>query len=170
MSEFVKTGAVLGVAAALTVLAFSMKPGEVRLDLFDDQGEIFFPEFTSGDDIAELELTAFRPSSSSIYAFSVKRDDKGVWTIPSHGNYAADADDQMGKAASMMIGLTKQAVVGDVIQHRRVGTVRVGLLGALALLHANHTNDGRTHGHIGDHGGTRANLCAGADVDAADEA
>jgi hypothetical protein len=113
MNEFAKTGATLGAAAVLTLLAVVMKPGEVRLDLFDDQGQEFFPSFTDGAAIAELELTAFRSDSNSVYAFVVKRDDKGVWTIPSHGNYPADATDQMGKAAAMMIGLRKDSVVGD---------------------------------------------------------
>lgn len=113
MNEFAKTGALLGAAALLTVLAISSKPGEARLALFDDQGQEFFPQFTDGSAIAELELTAFRSESSSIYAFVVKRDDKQVWTIPSHGNYPADASDQMGKAAAMLIGLKKDSVVGD---------------------------------------------------------
>jgi len=113
MNEFAKTGAMAGVAVVLTLLAVTMKPGEARLQQFDDQGEAFFPGFTDGAAIAELELTAFRPESSSVYAFIVKRDDKGVWTIPSHGNYPADAYDQMGKAASMLIGLKKDSVVGD---------------------------------------------------------
>ena len=113
MNEFAKTGAALAAAVAVTALAVSMKPGEVRLDLFDDQGEVFFPAFTDGDAINELEVTAFRESSSDIYAFAVKRDDDAVWRIPSHGNYPADANDQMGKAASMLIGLKKDAVVGD---------------------------------------------------------
>ena len=113
MNEFAKTGVALGAAVVLSALAVSMKPGEVRLDLFDDQGEVFFPEFTDGAAINELEVTAFRESSSDIYAFAVKRDDKDVWRIPSHGNYPADAKDQMGKAAAMMIGLKKDAVVGD---------------------------------------------------------
>ena len=113
MNEFAKTGAALAAAVAVTALAVSMKPGEVRLDLFDDQGEVFFPAFTDGDAINELEVTAFRESSSDKYAFAVKRDDDAVWRIPSHGNYPADANDQMGKAASMLIGLKKDAVVGD---------------------------------------------------------
>ena len=113
MIEILKTIATVGVAVWLTWLATVSAPGEVRLDLFDDQGQEYFPEFTDGAAIAELELTAFRPESSSVYAFIVKRDDKGVWTIPSHGNYPADAADQMGKAAAMMIGLRKESVVGD---------------------------------------------------------
>jgi len=113
MNEFAKTGVFVGAAAGLALLAMAVKPGEVRLDLYDDQGQEFFAGFTDSADVAELEVTAFREASSDIYAFAVKRDDKGVWTIPSHGNYPADASDQMGKAAAMLIGLKKQKVVGD---------------------------------------------------------
>jgi hypothetical protein len=113
MNDFAKTGAVLVAAVLLTLLAVMMKPGEVRLDLYSDQGEEFFPGFTDGEKIAELELTAYRLESSKVYAFGVKRGPKGVWTIPSHGDYPADASEQMGKAAAMMIGLKKQSVVGD---------------------------------------------------------
>ena len=113
MNDFAKTGAVLVAAVLLTLLAVMMKPGEVRLDLYSDQGEEFFPGFIDGEKIAELELTAYRLESSKVYAFGVKRGPKGVWTIPSHGDYPADAADQMGKAAAMMIGLKKQSVVGD---------------------------------------------------------
>ena len=55
MNEFAKTGAMAGVAVVLTLLAVTMKPGEARLSLFDDQGEAFFPGFTDGAAIAELE-------------------------------------------------------------------------------------------------------------------
>ncbi|MEZ6036593.1 MAG: DUF4340 domain-containing protein [Planctomycetota bacterium] len=113
MNEFAKTGAVLGVAAALTALALFTGPREARLDLFDDQGEVFFAKLTDGDAVAELVVTAFREEQSDVFPFAVKRDSKGVWTIPSHYNYPADAKDQMGKAAAMLIGLTKQSVVGD---------------------------------------------------------
>lgn len=124
MNEFAKTGVALGAAAVLTALALSTGQREVRLDLFDDQGQQFFPDFTDGDVIAELDVTAFREASSDVYAFVVRKDDKGVWTIPSHGNYPADAKDQMGKAAAMLIGLTKQQVVGDEpARHAEFGVV-----------------------------------------------
>lgn len=113
MNEFAKTGIAVGAAAGLMFLAMAVKPGESRLDLFDDQGEVFFAGFTDPDAVAQLEVTAFREASSDVYIFSVTRDDKGVWTIPSHGNYPADASQQMGKAAAMLIGLRKQKVVGD---------------------------------------------------------
>ena len=124
MNDIAKTGATLGAAAVLTVLAFTMQPGEVRLDLYDDQGEEFFPSFTESSDIAELEVTAFREDSSDVYVFAVKRDNDGVWRIPSHYNYPADAAQQMGKAAAMLIGLKKDGVVGDLKgRHAEYGVV-----------------------------------------------
>ncbi|MFT4511835.1 MAG: hypothetical protein ACI89X_001041 [Planctomycetota bacterium] len=113
MNDFAKTGAIVGAAVLFSLLAIVMKPGEVRLDLYSDQGEEFFPGFVDSDKVAELELTAYRVESSRVYAFGVKRGPKGLWTIPSHSDYPADASDQMGKAASMLIGLRKESVVGD---------------------------------------------------------
>ena len=113
MSDIFKTVVLLGVAVALTALAVSMKPGEVANALYDDEGELFFPEFTDSASINELEVRAFREATSDVYVFAVRRDDKGVWRIPSHENYAADANDQMGKAAAMLIGLKKGGIVGD---------------------------------------------------------
>jgi hypothetical protein len=113
MNEFAKTGIAVGAAVALTLLAMSMGPRTQRLELFEDEGEVFFPAFTDGDAATELDVLAFRTESSDVYKFTVKRDDKGRWTIPSHYNYPADAKDRMGKAAAMLIGLKKDAVVAD---------------------------------------------------------
>ncbi|HEU4420666.1 MAG TPA: DUF4340 domain-containing protein [Planctomycetota bacterium] len=113
MNEFGKTGVIAGAAVVLTALAMWMGPREVRLDLFDDQGQEFWQGFADGDAVAELEVAEFREATSDVYQFNVKRDDKGRWTIPSHGNYPADAKDRMGKAAAMLIGLKKDTVVDD---------------------------------------------------------
>lgn len=111
MNENSKTGLVLGAAVVLAWYATTLGPKEVKLDLFSDQGETFFK--FDADAVAELEVTEFRDDVGSVYAFNVKRDDKGRWTIPSHGNYPADAKDRMGKAAALLVGLTKQACVAD---------------------------------------------------------
>ncbi|MBL8729456.1 MAG: DUF4340 domain-containing protein [Planctomycetes bacterium] len=113
MQDFAKTGVAVGAAIALTVLAVSMGPRQVRLDLYDDQGQEFFAGFTDPDTVSTLEVIEFKEAAGAAYPFVVQRDDKGRWTIPSHGNYPADAKDRMGKAAALLIGLKKQVVVGD---------------------------------------------------------
>jgi hypothetical protein len=63
----------------------------------------------NADAVTELEVTEYRDAIASVYPFNVKRDDKGRWTIPSHGNYPADAKDKVAKAATLLVGLKKQA-------------------------------------------------------------
>ncbi|MBL8750226.1 MAG: DUF4340 domain-containing protein [Planctomycetes bacterium] len=111
MNEFAKTGLALGSAVILTIVAASLGSKEVRFDLFSDQGEEFW-KGVDPESVAELEVAEFR-EGLGVYPFNVKRDDKGRWTIPSHGNYPADAKDRMGKAAALLIGLTKQVCVDD---------------------------------------------------------
>ena len=120
MNDWIKTGAVLGAAILLTLVAFLTGPREVTLDLFSDQGDLFFTALTERAEkedvaqlVAELQVSEFREATTEVYQFAVKRDDKGRWTIPSHGNYPADAKDRMAKAAAMLIGLKKDANISD---------------------------------------------------------
>ena len=113
MNQVTKTGVCVAAAIGFSLIAVSVGPRAKSLDLFKDEGEIFFEKFTDPAAVTELEVVEYREASGAAYPFAVKRDDKGRWTIPSHGNYPADAKDRMGKAAALMIGLKKDAVVGD---------------------------------------------------------
>lgn len=113
MNEFAKTGVFLGGAALLAVLASLAGPSSQKHELAADEGQPFFPSFTAPDAAAELEVVQFEEASSRILKFSVKRDDKGTWIIPSHGGYPADATSRMSKAATMFLGLKKERVASD---------------------------------------------------------
>ena len=113
MNEFAKTGAIAGGAILLAIIAANMGPKAVTHEMFSDEGQPFFASLTDGDAVVDLEVTEFRESTSDVHKFKVTRDDKGRWTIPSHGNYPADAKDRMGKAAALFLGLTKERVVSD---------------------------------------------------------
>lgn len=124
MNEFSKTGVILGAAAVLAVFATMSGPRAVKQDLFSDQGEDFFPAFTDSASAVELEITEFSEERASARKFAVRRGSDGMWTIPSHGGYPADAKDQMGKAAAMLIGLKKARAVSDrVDDHQKLGVV-----------------------------------------------
>ena len=113
MNQVTKTGVCVAAAIGFSLIAVSVGPRAKSLELFDDQGGLFFDKFTDPAAVTELEVIEFREATGAAYPFAVKRDEKGRWTIPSHGNYPADAKDRMGKAAALMIGLKKDAVVGD---------------------------------------------------------
>lgn len=117
MNEFAKTGVFVGGAVLLAVLATLTGPRSQPHALFVDEGTKFFDAFTDPDAVSELSVVQFDEASSRILPFSCKRDDKGMWVIPSHGFYPADATSRMSKAATMFVGLTKQRVVDDKKEH-----------------------------------------------------
>ena len=117
MNEFAKTGVFLGGAVLLAALATLTGPRSQPHALFVDEGTKFFEAFTDPDAVSELSVVQFDEASSRILPFSCKRDDKGMWVIPSHGFYPADATSRMSKAATMFVGLTKQRVVDDKKEH-----------------------------------------------------
>jgi hypothetical protein len=113
MNEMMKTVAIAGGAVALAILASTMGPKEIKNDLFSDQGQLFFPQFNDPNAAVDLEVTQFLEGQAEAVKFAVRRDAEGRWTIPSHGNYPADAKDRMGKAAALLIGLKKDQCVGE---------------------------------------------------------
>ncbi len=124
MNEFVKTGVILGGAVALALVAAAMGPKPIQNDLLSDQGELFFKDFTAAADATYLEVTEFSAEKSEARKFAVQRDKEGRWTIPSHGNYPADAKERMAQAAALVIGLKKDSCVGDRIEdHASFGVV-----------------------------------------------
>ena len=61
--------------------------------------------------------------SATATVFKVQRKD-GVWTIPSHYDYPADAKDRMAKAAGVLIALRKGAVRSEArADHADLGVV-----------------------------------------------
>lgn len=124
MNETMKTGAIAGGALILAVIAASMGPKEVKNDLFSDQGEVLFANFTDPAAATYLEVTEFNADKAEARKFAVTRDSAGRWTIPSHGNYPADAKDRMGKAAALLVGLKKEQCVSDRVEdHVQFGLV-----------------------------------------------
>ncbi len=112
MSEWKKTLVFDVVALALVGLAiwsaWAHAPRqEARLD---DVGEEFFPEFKDPLDAASLEIVKF--SSGEVYRFEVAQKD-GRWVIPSHYDYPADAEEQLARAATALVGLKKLDKVSD---------------------------------------------------------
>lgn len=113
MNEFAKTGVFVGVAVVLAVAASFGGTKSQPHALAAEEGQPFYPTFQSPDAAAELQVVQFEETSSSVHTFSVKKDDKGLWTIPSHGGYPADAATRMGKAATMFLDLKKERIASD---------------------------------------------------------
>ncbi len=102
---------VLGVAALFAV------PPEIEPEAFSDQGEIFFPDFNDPLVCKELELFEPDPETATVKCFNI-RFDRGLWRIPSHHGYPADAKDRMANAAASLIGLKMDKVCSIRVEDR----------------------------------------------------
>jgi hypothetical protein len=106
MNEPVKTVLFLACAAVLGGLAWMARPADPGRGVIDDTGEQFAPAFTDPLQAFSLEVIEFDEENGTARVFKVARHE-GVWSILSHENYAADAENRFADAAAAMVGLTK---------------------------------------------------------------
>lgn len=117
--SFVGTAAVLAALSGWTWVS-NRPPAESP---FSDEGQPFF---------AELETANATPESLEVVAVDAEgkpqqfmvRKKNGVWSIPSHYDYPAEAAERLGKTAAALIGLTRQAVTSrSSADHEKYGVV-----------------------------------------------
>jgi len=111
VNEFVKTALFVAAAIGCAIFAYATLPSGVDNALFDDQGQEFFPEFTSSEQAAFINVREL--VDGELEPFAVRREGRG-WVIPSHDNYPADATQLMADAATIFVGLRKQRARSDV--------------------------------------------------------
>ncbi|MEW6744699.1 MAG: DUF4340 domain-containing protein [Planctomycetota bacterium] len=116
MNDNLKTVIFVAVAVVLMLFAAGIIPGLVpgaqRPEIFNDEGEEFFPEFKDPLEATALEVIEFDSQTATPKPFRVEVKD-GRWTIPSHHGYPADAKERMAKAAGLVIGLKKDRICSD---------------------------------------------------------
>jgi hypothetical protein len=99
--------------AAVTALAaigvrFANRPPVV--EGFSDVGQEFYPDFTDPLKATELSVVKYDVDLKEARSFSVKRREDGVWVIPSHHDYPAEASERLAKTAASLIGIRKVAL------------------------------------------------------------
>ena len=75
-------------------------------------GKKLFPDFENPLAAKSLEVVTFNEDNATIRDFKVAQT-KGVWSIPSHSNYPADAKEHMAKAATALMDLKVLSVASD---------------------------------------------------------
>ena len=91
---------------------------------FGRVGEEFYSEFVDPTLATSLEVFVFDADAVKPKEFRVERLDNGRWVIPSHHNYPADAEEQLAKTASSVIGIKRGAMVTRwAADHARYGVV-----------------------------------------------
>jgi len=102
---------VLGIAALFAV------PPTVVPEVFSDQGEVLFPDLE--DQFASKEIVVYEQNEETgeDLVFHVKFE-QGLWRIPSHDGYPADATERMAAATASLIGLKKDIFISDRLEDR----------------------------------------------------
>ncbi len=123
MSEYVKTLIFVVAGAAFLSLAWVARPAVPGRAVVQDTGELFFKDFTDPLEAASLEIIGFDEDTGTPQAFKVARHD-GVWSIPSHENYPADAENRFADAAAALLDLVKGSTMSDVpADHELYGVI-----------------------------------------------
>ena len=107
MTEGTKTGSLAAVVGIVALLAIVTSNGRVvNTPITEMIDKPLFAKFTDPLAAASLKILRYDPQKVDYLDFEVARDRKsGVWTIPSHESYPADAGKQMSDAANLFVGL-----------------------------------------------------------------
>ena len=105
MNENSKTIVFVAVACVAVLLAFVTKPRFAPVEQKDLRGEQLFPDFNDALAATGIEIVKYDEKTATVQPFKVEQVD-GLWSIPSHDNYPADAKDQLADVAADMVDLT----------------------------------------------------------------
>lgn len=75
-----------------------------------DEQRVLFPELSDAAKAASLEIVKYDEELATLAPFKVVQSG-GVWVLPSHQNYPADAKDQLAAAATELVDLKGLGVV-----------------------------------------------------------
>ena len=107
MTEGTKTGSLAAVVGIVVLLAwFTSNGNRSNSPIIEMVGKPLFEKFTDPLAAASLKILRYDTPKEDYIDFEVARDRKfGLWTIPSHESYPADAGKQMSEAANLFVGL-----------------------------------------------------------------
>ena len=76
-------------------------------------GTALFADFKDPLLAKKLEIKQFDEGTARVSSFEVQQQPSGIWTIPSHGNYPADAESQLKAVAETFVDLKVIGVASD---------------------------------------------------------
>jgi len=112
MSELNKTILFCLASAVLVAAAVVVDPGAGEPEIFSDQGELFFPEFTDPNAPKAIEVIDYDDETATATPLKVELRD-GMWVLPSHNDYPADASDRLAATAGALVEVRKDEIVSD---------------------------------------------------------
>jgi hypothetical protein len=104
-NENTKTGWFLAAAALMIAVAYFSRPAPAAKSEADVLGKKLFPDFKDPTSVASLQVLRFDQAKGDSQKLSVAKVN-GLWVIPTHFNYPADAKEHLATAATSLIDLS----------------------------------------------------------------
>ncbi|MFN0017110.1 MAG: DUF4340 domain-containing protein [Pirellulaceae bacterium] len=104
MNENIKTLIFAGIGIVLAGLAYATLPAPSENVLPKLTGQPLFGKFTDSTKAAGLEILRYDKDKHKVESLKVEKSG-GIWKLPSHGSYPADAQDQLKDAAGSLLGV-----------------------------------------------------------------
>ena len=151
------------VAAALvsTLLAWLSVPTFEPAAVYEETGELFYPELQGQlEKVKGLEVYRYDADTGAVKPFKVVMKN-GLWVIPSHHDYPADAVEQLAKVAGAMFGLRKDEFRTDQPKDHE----KLGLLDPMDDKPSSLSAVGTRVNLLDETGGTLASYIFGKDIE-----
>ena len=113
MKESTKTAAFVGTAVAMLIASIvtSYNNQPTPNDDFETVGQPFYEGFEETNQAKSLVVTSIDPDAIKEQKFEIKQID-GLWQIPSHEGYPAEAAERLATTTASLVGLTRDSIVG----------------------------------------------------------
>ena len=124
MSEVGKTSVYVVIALVLTGAAYLTRPKQETVTVGDRVDKQIFSDFDPNK-VQGLRIVRYEEDLGEIHSFEVAKNARtGSWTIPSHSDYPADAEERVRDAATIFVGLKVLGVVTeDASEHALFGVL-----------------------------------------------
>lgn len=125
MNETTRTLTFVGIAVAALALAFVTDRASQPVELtgYENVGTEFYPDFTDPTQAKSLRVVDYDEDSATLKVFNVEFKD-GLWKIPSHHDYPADAEDELAETAASLVGVVRGALESRrKSDHERFGVI-----------------------------------------------
>ena len=90
---------------------------------FETIGQPFYPDFVKTDVARSLVVNSLDELAVKRQKFEIKQED-GLWQIPSHEGYPAEAAQRLAQTSASLMGITRDSLVGrSVADHVKFGVI-----------------------------------------------
>ncbi len=106
----IRTGLFLLAGLGMLLLGAFVQPRFKSSKVEPEEQRVLFPELSDASKAASLEIVSYDDELSTLHPFKVMQSG-GVWVLPAHQNYPADAKEQLAAAATALVDLKMLDVV-----------------------------------------------------------